>query len=114
MIRFFFLLIFCSLIIGCASPVKRNGLTTWETVNNTAKDSRGLPLESGQIVVSGSEQTFDVLINFMSNQVDYHEPGLYYSDPARMFDHCRQTFGRHVVLRHDYPLYEYTIYVYRS
>ncbi len=36
---------------------------------------------------------------------------LYYGDPIFFFEHCRTTFGRHVALLHDYPLYEFTILV---
>jgi len=55
-----------------------------------------------------------IAFNLMSNQVDYRVPDLYYSDPGEMLEFCRRRLARHVVLRHDYPLHEYTIYVYRE
>ena len=36
---------------------------------------------------------------------------LFYADPARVFDMCRQRFSPRVALLHDYPLYEFTIIV---
>jgi len=55
-----------------------------------------------------------VAVNLMSNQVDYRMPDLYYSNPGEMLEFCRRRLARHVVLRHDYPLHEYTLYVYRE
>ena len=36
---------------------------------------------------------------------------LFYADPTRMFDLCKQRFSSRVALLHDYPLYEFTIIV---
>ena len=55
-----------------------------------------------------------VAFNLMSDQVDFRDDGLYYANPGDVIDFCRRELGRHVVLRHDYPLYEFTTYVYRN
>ena len=55
-----------------------------------------------------------IAFNLISHQVDYRADNLYYSDPRRMFDFCRARLSRYVTLRHDYPLHEYTVYVYRE
>jgi len=52
--------------------------------------------------------------NLMSDQVDYRVPSLHYTSPAATLDFCRRELSRHVALRHDYPLHEYTVYVYRN
>jgi SAM-dependent methyltransferase len=52
--------------------------------------------------------------NLMSDQVDYRSPDLFYADPARFLDFCRGELSRYVTLRHDYPLYEFTVHVHRS
>lgn len=36
---------------------------------------------------------------------------LYYADPAELLDHCLRHYSRDVALRHDYPLYEFTVSV---
>jgi SAM-dependent methyltransferase len=36
---------------------------------------------------------------------------LYYADPGALFDLCKRRYSRHVALRHDYGLYEFTILV---
>jgi SAM-dependent methyltransferase len=52
--------------------------------------------------------------NMITDQVDYRVDRLYYASPVDYFDFCRQQLSRHVRLRHDYPLYEFTLYVYRE
>jgi len=54
-----------------------------------------------------------IAFNMMSDQVDYRSEKLYYSNPGRMLDFCRRELSRQVVIRHDYPLFEYTVYVFR-
>lgn len=36
---------------------------------------------------------------------------LYYADPCRLFDLCKQRYSRQVALLHDYGLYEFTIII---
>jgi SAM-dependent methyltransferase len=36
---------------------------------------------------------------------------LYYADPAELLDHCLRNHSRDVAIRHDYPLYEFTVLV---
>jgi SAM-dependent methyltransferase len=36
---------------------------------------------------------------------------LYYADPADLLDYCLRHYSRDVALRHDYPLYEFTVSV---
>ena len=40
---------------------------------------------------------------------DRMRPDLYYADPGGWLTWCLERFGRQVSLRHDYPLYEFTI-----
>jgi SAM-dependent methyltransferase len=55
-----------------------------------------------------------IAFNLMSDRVDFRAPSLYYSNPSEMLAFCLRELSRFVVLRHDYPLHEYTVYVYRS
>jgi len=54
-----------------------------------------------------------IAFNMMSDQVDFRNDRLFYADPGEMLDRCRRELARHVAIRHDYPLYEWTAYVYR-
>lgn len=55
-----------------------------------------------------------IAFNLMSDHVDFRSPKLFYANPGRVLDFCRRELSRAVALRHDYPLYEFTTYVYRS
>jgi SAM-dependent methyltransferase len=57
--------------------------------------------------------TVAISFNLMSDRVDYRAEGLYYSDPDAMAEFCRSRLSPDVAVRHDYPLYEYTIHVRR-
>ena len=51
-----------------------------------------------------------IAFNFLSSYVDFsHEKDFHY-EPERMFKLARE-ISRFVTLRHDYPLYEFTIYL---
>jgi len=54
-----------------------------------------------------------VAFNLMSDEVDFRSPVLFYANAADVLGFCRRELSRWVVLRHDYPLHEYTVYVYR-
>jgi SAM-dependent methyltransferase len=54
-----------------------------------------------------------ISFNMMSDRVDYRADGLYYSNPDAMQAFCEGLGGR-VVLNHDYPLYEYTVQLFRD
>ena len=53
-----------------------------------------------------------VAVNMLTDYVDYKEDHLYYYNPEAYFRYCK-TLSKLVTLRHDYPLYEFTLYVYR-
>ena len=52
---------------------------------------------------------FNCLTN--SADEDKKRPDLYYADPCDLFDLCRRCYSRHIVLLHDYDLYEFTLLV---
>jgi SAM-dependent methyltransferase len=52
-------------------------------------------------------------IDFLTNYVDFKEEHLFYFDPNRVFNFCKNLTKR-VNLRHDYPLFEFTIYLYKD
>jgi SAM-dependent methyltransferase len=55
-----------------------------------------------------------IAFNLMSDQVDFRVPELHYSSPAETLAFCQRELSRHVRLRHDYPLHEYTVHVLRG
>lgn len=54
-----------------------------------------------------------IAFNMVTSYVDYRKSDLYYTNPAIIFDFCCKTLTRHVVIRHDYPLWDFTVYAYK-
>jgi 2-polyprenyl-3-methyl-5-hydroxy-6-metoxy-1,4-benzoquinol methylase len=55
-----------------------------------------------------------VAFNVMTTKVNYFANNLYYRNPAEMFSWCVSEITRHIKIDHAYPLYEYTVYLYRD
>ncbi len=51
--------------------------------------------------------------NVMSTHVNFQADNLYYHSPVEMLAFCLGNLTRKVRLDHAYPLYEYTVYLYR-
>jgi len=58
--------------------------------------------------------TIAVAFNVMTTKVNYYSNNLYYRNPAEMFSWCLSEITPHLKLDHSYPLYEYTLYLYRN
>jgi SAM-dependent methyltransferase len=54
-----------------------------------------------------------VAANMTTDHVDYRDEYLYYFNPESVLAFCR-TLTRHVAMRHDYPLYEFTVFLRRN
>ncbi len=52
---------------------------------------------------------FNLLTSF--SDANRKRPDLYYADPAKLFNLCKERYSKHVALLHDYPLYEFTLLV---
>jgi len=59
--------------------------------------------------LAGKAFAFNVLTQYSDKP--YRKSYLYYADPQFLFRNCKEHFSRMVALLHDYPLYEFTIYV---
>jgi SAM-dependent methyltransferase len=55
-----------------------------------------------------------IAFNVMTTKVNYFANNLYYRNPAELFSWCLSEISPHLKLDHSYPLYEYTIYLYRN
>jgi 2-polyprenyl-3-methyl-5-hydroxy-6-metoxy-1,4-benzoquinol methylase len=51
--------------------------------------------------------------NVMTTKVNYYSNNLYYRNPAELLSWCLSEISSHIKLDHAYPLYEYTVYLYR-
>ena len=52
-----------------------------------------------------------MVFDFLSTYVDYQQEGLYHYAPEQIFTFCKGLTKR-VSLRHDYPLFEFAVYLY--
>jgi SAM-dependent methyltransferase len=55
-----------------------------------------------------------VAFNVMSKAVDWEREDLFHLPIDLLVGFLKQELSRHIVIRHDYGLYEYTAYVYRA
>lgn len=55
-----------------------------------------------------------VAFNVMTTKVNYFANNLYYRNPSELFAWCLSEISPHLKLDHSYPLYEYTVYLYRN
>jgi hypothetical protein len=55
-----------------------------------------------------------VAFNVMTTYVNFTAPNLYYRNPAELLAWCMSQLTPRVRLDHAYPLYEYTVYLYRE
>jgi len=52
-------------------------------------------------------------VNFMSKQVDWERPDLFHLPLDMLAEFLTAELSRNFIIRHDYQLYEYTVYVYK-
>ncbi|MCQ0033144.1 class I SAM-dependent methyltransferase [Burkholderia glumae] len=55
-----------------------------------------------------------IAFNVMSKQVDWERDDLFHMPIGTLTDFIVKTLSRHYVVRNDYGLYEYTVYVYKE
>jgi len=55
-----------------------------------------------------------VAFNFLTTYKTFTDPTLAYFNPQEVFDFCMKNFSRFVIIDHAYPLYEFTITVYKQ
>ncbi len=54
-----------------------------------------------------------IAFNMLTSYVEYEDHNLFYQTPGETMDFCIRNMSRRIVIRHDYPLWEYTVYVYK-
>jgi len=55
-----------------------------------------------------------IAFNFISPFVDYYQTEVYYSNLPKIINFINDKLSRFFVIKHNYALYEYTVYVYRE
>ena len=65
------------------------------------------------IKICFASSTKGMAIDMLTSYVDYQEDKLHYYSPEEIFAFCK-SLTRPVALRHDYPLFEFTVYLYKN
>ena len=55
-----------------------------------------------------------IAFNIMSTKVNYRVDNLFYYDPAEIIRYCLSEVTNRIKIDHSYPLYEYTVYLYKA
>lgn len=55
-----------------------------------------------------------IAFNVMTTHVNYMKPNLYYHNPVELLGWCMSEITSKVMLDHAYPLFEYTVYLYKE
>lgn len=57
---------------------------------------------------------YGVAFNVMTTKVNFFSNNLYYRNPAELFSWCLSEITSYIKIDHAYPLFEYTLYLYRA
>lgn len=96
-------------------PVKQrfDYVVSSQTFNNKLVNEDNETLIRDIIKKAYELSNIGMAIDMLSTYVDFKEERLYYYNPEEIFKFCK-TITKRVALRHDYPLFEFTLYVYKD
>ena len=80
-------------------------------LNNTNTEWLKYCLETMHIINDLTIKGFSFNMLTKYSESNFMKDNLYYADPLYIFDYCKNNFSKYVALKHDYPLYEFTIIV---
>ena len=80
-------------------------------LENSEKDWLAYILETLKTIDEKSTKGFSFNMLTKYSDAEYMKDYLYYADPLFIFDYCKRNFSKYVALKHDYPLYEFSISV---
>lgn len=84
-----------------------------QTFNNRLVEEDNETLIKDVIRKAYDLSSVGVAIDMLSTYVEFKEEHLYYYNPEEIFRFCK-TITKRVALRHDYPLFEFTMYLYKD
>ena len=84
-----------------------------QVFNYRFEDGSNLQLVEEMLEAMLKVSRVGVAVDFLTKYVDFEEDHLFYYQPERLFTMAKK-LARNVVLRHDYPLYEFCLYIYKD
>lgn len=94
-------------------PEKFDYVVSSQTFNNRLAHEDNLHVMQDVLRISYAACEKGVSIDMMTAYVDFREDRLFYYSPEEIFRFSK-TLTKRVLLRHDYPLFEFTVYLYRD
>ena len=82
-----------------------------QTFNLRFDEDSNMPLVERMMKLMFATARKGTAVDFVTDYVDFREPYLRYHNPEKLFGFAKSITKR-VVLRHDYPLYEFCLYLY--
>lgn len=82
-----------------------------QVFNNILSYENNLEVAKEVISICYSKMNKGLAFDFLSDDVDYRDEGLCYYSANEVFSFCK-SLSKRVCLRHDYPLFEFAVYVY--
>ena len=97
------------------TPVKKkfDYVVSSQTFNNKLTKEDNETLIRDIIKRAYELSNIGIAIDMLSNYVDFREEHLHYYSPEDIFRFCK-TITKRVALIHDYPLFEFTVYLYKD
>jgi SAM-dependent methyltransferase len=82
-----------------------------QTFNNLLRNENNLSLVKDVLARCYAACRKGMAFDMLTTYVDYREDHLFYYEPETIFRFCKSLTKR-VTLRHDYPLFEFTVFLY--
>jgi SAM-dependent methyltransferase len=94
-------------------PEKFDYVVSSQTFNNRLAHEDNMKLMQDVLRLSYEAAEKGVAIDMITSYVDFREDRLFYYSPEEIFCFAK-TLTKRVLLRHDYPLFEFTVYLYKD
>lgn len=103
-------------ILQCSSDEKYDFLCLAGTFNMPGESSpdKWLAFCNEMIEKMFSMCRYGISFNFLTGFADFYHPDMFYRDPRDVQKFCIEKLSRHVIVDHAYPLYEYTVTVFKE
>lgn len=94
-------------------PEKFDYVVSSQTFNNRLAHEDNMKVMQDVLRIGYEASEKGMAIDMFTSYVDFREDRLFYYSPEEVFRFCK-TLTKRVLLRHDYPLFEFTVYLYRD
>ena len=94
-------------------PEKFDYVVSSQTFNNRLAHEDNMKVMQDVLRIGYQASDKGMAIDMFTSYVDFREERLFYYSPEEIFRFSK-TLTKRVLLRHDYPLFEFTVYLYRD